>query len=47
MIKDDSQNIYSIDYSNILGKGSFGTVYKGKVHKKNKEEVVALKQIPK
>ena len=42
-----SKNIYSIDYSNILGKGSFGTVYKGKVHKNNKEEVVALKQIPK
>ena len=46
-MEENSKNIYSIDYSNILGKGSFGTVYKGKVHKNNKEEVVALKQIPK
>ncbi len=46
-MEGNPKNIYSIDYSNILGKGSFGIVYKGKVHKNNKEEVVALKQIPK
>ena len=46
-MEDIPNNIYSIDYSKILGKGSFGIVYKGKLHKNNKEEIVALKQIPK
>lgn len=46
-MEDIPKKYYSIDYSNILGKGSFGTVYKGKLHKDNKEEAVALKQIPK
>ena len=45
-MENNSNNIYSIDYSNILGKGSFGTVYKGKMHKNNKEQIVALKTIP-
>jgi len=31
----------------MLGKGSFGIVYKGISHKDDKEEPVALKQIPK
>jgi len=46
-MENNDKNIYSIDYSNILGKGSFGTVYKGKRHKNNEEQIVALKQIPK
>ena len=46
-MENNDKNIYSIDYSNILGKGSFGTVYKGKLHKNNEGQIVALKQIPK
>ena len=44
---ENHEDGYSIDYSNVLGKGSFGIVYKGKKYKNNKEKVVALKQIPK
>ena len=46
-MEDIPNNIYYIDYSKISGKGSFGIVYKGKLHKNNKEEIVALKQIQK
>ena len=45
-MENNANNIYSIDYSNVLGKGSFGTVYKGKMNKNNKEQIVALKTIP-
>lgn len=46
-MEDKPKNYYSIDYKDILGKGSFGIVYKGISHKDDKEEPVALKQIPK
>ena len=36
-----------IDYSNTLGKGSFGTVYKGTLNKDNKIIPVAMKRISK
>ena len=38
---------YKIDDTNILGKGSFGVVYKGTQKKGNKSNPVALKEIPK
>ena len=38
---------YNINYSNILGKGSFGTVYKGTLNKDDKIIPVAMKQISK
>ena len=38
---------YKIDYSTTLGKGSFGTVYKGTLIKDGKEIPVAMKQISK
>ena len=40
-------NKYNIDYSNTLGKGSFGTVYKGTLNKDNKIIPVAMKRISK
>ena len=43
--KNDTK--YNIDYSNILGKGSFGTVYKGTLNKDDKTIPVAMKQISK
>ena len=46
-MEDIPKKDYSINYSKVLGKGSFGTVYKGISHKNNKEQIVALKQIPK
>ena len=38
---------YKIDDTNILGKGSFGVVYKGTQKKGNKSNPVAFKEIPK
>ena len=46
-IFQNNDKCYSIDYSNILGRGAFGTVYKGKCNKDDKEKIVALKEIPK
>ena len=46
-MEDIPKKDYFIDYSKVLGKGSFGTVYKGISYKNNKEQTVALKQIPK
>ena len=43
--KNDTK--YNIDYSNILGKGSFGIVYKGTLNKDDKTIPVAMKQISK
>ena len=43
---NNGKTIYNLDTSNILGKGSFGIVYKGIQKKGDKSIAVALKEIP-
>ena len=42
-IAEDIDNDYDIDYKNILGRGGFGFVYKGKDKKTG--ELVAVKKL--
>ena len=47
-MEDLPQKEYELDKNNVLGKGSFGIVYKGKHYNKYGEpEEVAFKKIPK